>query len=146
MRTMRLMFFLSMAVFCAESAAAVTSEFAYPWAHPRLVIVQLMDDTDAHDELYFEKEYLLSRCEKPFDVTAPAIFIEDSLGGDGMAFFRQAPLPHARSDASADWRIVPGNGKVAVQPLKVGVNRVNLPKSGCLRLSWSMLGCKDANF
>ena len=35
---------------------------------------------------------------------------------------------------------------VPVQPLKVGVNRVNLPKSGCLRLSWSMLGCKDANF
>ena len=108
------MFSLAMAVLCAGAKTEPTSVFAYPWAHPRLVVVQLMDDTDAHDELYFEKEFLLSRCEKPFGVSAPAIFIEDSLSGDGMAFFRQAPLPHARSDASEDWRIVPGKGKVEV--------------------------------
>ena len=82
--------------------------------HPRLVVIQLMDDTDHHDELYFEKEYLLSRCEKPFDVSAPAIFLEDAIGGDGVAFFRKAPLPHARTDKSPDWHVDPVRGRVSV--------------------------------
>ena len=89
-------------------------EFRYPWEHPRLVEVQLADDTDRHDELYFEKEYLLSRCEMPFDVSGPALFLEDSLGGDGVAFFRQGPLPHARAGDSADWHVDPGRMKVGV--------------------------------
>ena len=83
-------------------------EFRYAWEHPRLVEVQLVDDTDRHDDLYFEKERLLSRCERPFDVAGPALFLEDSLGGEGVAFFRQAPLPHARADDSPDWHVDPG--------------------------------------
>ena len=63
-------------------------EFRYPWDHPRLVEVQLADDTDRHDDLYFEKERLLSRCERPFDVAGPALFLEDSLGGDGASLPR----------------------------------------------------------
>ena len=101
------------AVSCAVGGQDA-KEFRYDWTHPRLVVVQLMDDTDHHDELYFESEYLLSRCEKPFEVSAPALFVEDSLTGSGMAFFRQAPLPHARSEVSADWRVVPAAGKVEV--------------------------------
>ena len=108
------MIFLAMAVICAGATTAPANEFSYSWVHPQLIVVQLMDSTDVHDELYFEKEFLLSRCEKAFDVSAPAIFIEDSLSGNGMAFFRQAPLPHARSDESADWRIVPDEGMVEV--------------------------------
>ena len=83
-------------------------EFRYSWEHPRLVEVQLVDNTDRHDDLYFEKERLLSRCERPFDVAGPALFLEDSLGGEGVAFFRQAPLPHARADDSPDWHVDPG--------------------------------------
>lgn len=101
-------------VFCAGAATVSANEFSYSWSHPRLIVVQLVDETDMHDELYFEKEYLLSRCEKTFDVSAPAVFIEDSLTGEGMAFFRQAPLPHARSDTSTDLRIVPEKGRVEV--------------------------------
>ena len=93
---------------CALRCGAVESgEFRYQWEHPRLVEVQLADDTDRHDELCFEKELLLSRCEKPFDVTAPALFLEDSLTGEGIAFFRQAPLPHARTCGLPDWHVDP---------------------------------------
>ena len=104
-----------LAISCALSCAAADSEvYSYSWNHPRLVEVQLMDDTDRHDELYFEKEYLLSRCEKPFDVSAPALFIEDSLTGEGIAFFRKAPLPHARTSNSPDWHVDPLGRKVTV--------------------------------
>lgn len=104
-----------LAISCALSCAAADSEvYSYLWNHPRLVEVQLMDDTDRHDELYFEKEYLLSRCEKPFDVSAPALFIEDSLTGEGIAFFRKAPLPHARTSNSPDWHVDPLGRKVTV--------------------------------
>ena len=47
-------------------------EFDYKWEHPRLTIVRLQDATDAHDELLFTTEYVLSRCERTFDVEAPA--------------------------------------------------------------------------
>ena len=80
-------------------------EFDYKWEHPRLTIVRLQDATDAHDELLFTTEYVLSRCERTFDVEAPALFIEDVLTGDGMAFFRKAPLPHARTDKTPDFRV-----------------------------------------
>ena len=85
---------LELAALCAAASlaspaeAAAVQDLAYSWVHPRLVVVQLMDDTDRHNELYFEREYLLARCEKPFEVSAPALFVEDALGGDGVAFFR----------------------------------------------------------
>ena len=111
---------LELAALCAAASlaspaeAAAVQDLAYSWVHPRLVVVQLMDDTDRHNELYFEREYLLARCEKPFEVSAPALFVEDALGGDGVAFFRQAPLPHARADKSPDYRVDPVHGKIAV--------------------------------
>ena len=111
---------LELASLCAAASlaspaeAAAVQDLAYSWVHPRLVVVQLMDDTDRHNELYFEREYLLARCEKPFEVSAPALFVEDALGGDGVAFFRQAPLPHARADKSPDYRVDPVHGKIAV--------------------------------
>jgi hypothetical protein len=86
----------SLAISCALTCGAADSGvYPYSWDHPRLVEVQLMDDTDRHDELYFEKEYLLSRCEKPFDVSAPALFIEDSLTGEGLpsSARRRFPTP-----------------------------------------------------
>ena len=101
--------------------------FAYAWDHPRLVVVRLQDDTDRHDDLWFETEYLLSRCEAPFDVSAPAMFIEDSIGGDGMAFFRLAPLPHARTDKTPDFRVDPGGRSV-------GINSTAYP---CVRVPYS---------
>jgi len=90
-------------------AFAVLSLAAFA-GHPRLVIVQMQDDTDNHGELVFSKEYLLAANEKPFDVTAPAVFWEDALTGEGRAFFRQAPLPHARAVKGADFHVDPVKG------------------------------------
>lgn len=79
-------------------------------AHPRLIVVRLQDDTDSHNELVFETEYLLAANEKPFDVAAPAIFWEDSLTGRGRAYFRPAPLPHARPVKDPDFHVHPVRG------------------------------------
>ena len=91
----------------AVLAAALGAEAASVpvCAHPRLTILQLVDSTDNHDELVFEQEYLLSTCEQTFNVEAPAIFWEDSLTGEGRAYFRQAPLPHARPARKPDFRV-----------------------------------------
>ena len=97
-----------------DVTSLVEKDFSYAWEHPRLVAVRLQDDTDHHDDLWFETEYLLSRCEAPFDVSAPALFIEDSLSGEGMAFFRKAPLPHARTDKTHDFRVNPGKRRITV--------------------------------
>ena len=83
---------------------------AEPTVHPRVVIVRLQDDTDSHNELVFETEYLLAANEKPFDVAAPAIFWEDSLTGRGRAYFRPAPLPHARPVKTMDFHVDPVRG------------------------------------
>ena len=83
--------------------------------HPRLVILRLQDDTDHHNELVFETEYLMMANEKPFDVAAPAVFWEDSLTGKGRAYFRQAPLPHARSVKGDDFHVDPVMGVTVLE-------------------------------
>lgn len=88
---------------------------ALPYAHPRLTIVRLQDATDHHNELVFETEYLLAANELPFDVTAPAVFWEDSLTGEGTAYFRQAPLPHARTVKTPDFHIDPTGGVTVLE-------------------------------
>lgn len=89
---------------------AVLLAFAAQAAHPRVVIVRLQDATDSHNELVFETEYLLAANEKPFDIAAPAIFWEDSLTGRGRAYFRIAPLPHARPVQAPDFHVDPSGG------------------------------------
>ena len=103
--TMKLAVAAVLAASLSVLAYGDVQEFDYKWEHPRLTIVRLQDATDAHDELLFTTEYVLSRCERTFDVEAPALFIEDVLTGDGMAFFRKAPLPHARTDKTPDFRV-----------------------------------------
>ena len=88
-----------------SSVLPLTAASAPVCVHPRLTILQLVDSTDNHDELVFEKEYLLSANEQTFDVEAPAVFWEDSLTGEGRAYFRQAPLPHARPVRKPDFRV-----------------------------------------
>lgn len=115
----------------SAGAAAVTArggDFSYVWEHPRLVVVQLADATDRHDELRFETEYLLSRCEQPFEVAAPVLFVEDSLTGEGRAFFRQAPLPHARADKSPDFAVEPGRKRIRVHD--TGAPCIQVPYTG----------------
>ncbi len=89
--------------------------FAWKWEHPRLTVVTLQDQTDRHNELYFESEYLLARNEAAFDVSAPAVFLEDALTGEGVAFFRIAPLPASRPVKAVDYRVEAGRGKLVIR-------------------------------
>ena len=114
---MQVMRFAGVALAAAVSVgeAAEAGGTAIPQAHPRLTIVRLQDATDRHNELVFETEYLLAANELPFDVTAPAVFWEDSLSGEGTAYFRQAPLPHARTAKTPDFHIDPTGGVTVLE-------------------------------
>ncbi len=92
-------------------------EFDYKWEHPRLTIVRLQDATDAHDELLFTTEYVLSRCERTFDAQ---VRIEERSGSwrrhmgsmpDQRATGRvfEITVPHGvkPSAASCAWRVRP---------------------------------------
>lgn len=115
MRLLMLSCLLSVSAFAEplsgrESVRADNPSAAAPVTHPRLVVVRLQDATDVHNELVFETEYLLMANEQPFDVAAPALFWEDSLTGRGRAYFRVAPLPHARAVKTPDFHIHPVRG------------------------------------
>ena len=64
--------------------------------HLRFTQVTLMDQTDNHNELVFENEWLLMLNEAPFKLAGNVFYVEDSLTGAGLIFLKQAPLPHAR--------------------------------------------------
>ena len=75
-------------------------------AHLRLVQVVLVDQTDIHNELLFENEWLLHPNEARVEVAGSLFAIEDVLSGDGLLFLKRAPLPHARPvKTAADLRV-----------------------------------------
>ena len=78
-------------------------------AHARFTQVTLLDQTDAHNELVFEREWLLHPNERSVRVEGNLFFLEDTLKSSGLVFLKEAPLPHARPipdayDAEASWR------------------------------------------
>lgn len=77
--------------------------------HLRFTQVTLRDQTDIHNELVFENEWLLAPNEAPMQFQGNVFFVEDAVTGNGLAFLKQAPLPHARP-AKSDWdaRLVAG--------------------------------------
>ncbi|MCX7007859.1 MAG: alpha-galactosidase [Kiritimatiellaeota bacterium] len=64
--------------------------------HLRFVQATLMDQTDNHNELAFETEWLLMPNEAPLKLAGNVFAIENPLTGAGLVFLKQAPLPHAR--------------------------------------------------
>jgi alpha-galactosidase len=93
------------------SAEAVAGAEVYALApqHLRVTQVTLMDQTDNHNELVFEREWLLMPNEAKFDVQGCVLSVENALDGTGMVFLKLAPLPHARPDKNAlDFNINPG--------------------------------------
>lgn len=64
--------------------------------HLRLTQVALADQTDTHNELVHEREWLLQANEQTLRLQGNLFFIEDSLTNAGLIFLKQAPLPHAR--------------------------------------------------
>jgi len=64
--------------------------------HLKLTQVTLWDQTDVHNELVFETEWLLHPNEGNLQLAGNLFFIEDTLTHDGLVFLKHAPLPHAR--------------------------------------------------
>ena len=69
--------------------------------HVKVVVYDLIDQTDEHAELAHVREWLVGHTESMTNLTASIWAIEDVLSGRGTVFVRRAPLPHARVDPSA---------------------------------------------
>jgi alpha-galactosidase len=64
--------------------------------HLRLTQVNLMDQTDRHNELVSEREWLLMKNEQPIFARGNLFIIEDVITGNGLIFLKEAPLPDSR--------------------------------------------------
>ena len=64
--------------------------------HTRLTQVTLLDQTDVHNELVFEKEWLLSTAEGALRLEGNLFVLENTLTKAGLVLLKMAPLPHAR--------------------------------------------------
>lgn len=77
--------------------------------HLRVIETALRDQTDHHNELVRNNEWLLAVNEGPFDIRGCVLAVENVLDGSGIAFLKLAPLPHARQDPTAvDFQVRPG--------------------------------------
>lgn len=85
----------------AFSAFGAEERISLPQGHLRVVAYELVDRTDDHNELVHRREWLAGGNERSTDVTAPILAYESPLTGEGAAFVRVAPLPHARANPSA---------------------------------------------
>ena len=63
--------------------------------HLRLTQVNLMDQTDAHNELVQENEWMLLN-ERNLELPGNLFVLENPANGEGLVFVKFAPLPHAR--------------------------------------------------
>ena len=65
-------------------------------SHLRLTQVTLADQTDNHNELVQENEWMLLN-ESNLTLAGNLFAVENALTGEGLVFLKQAPLPAARS-------------------------------------------------
>ncbi|MBC7807467.1 MAG: alpha-galactosidase [Akkermansiaceae bacterium] len=77
--------------------------------HLRLTQVTLRDQTDDHNELVFEREWLLHPVERTLSLRGCLFYVEDVLSGAGLIFVKEAPLPDVRPAPSRfDMRVEAG--------------------------------------
>jgi len=69
--------------------------------HLRLTQVTFMDQTDNHNELVQENEWLLLN-ERNLQLSGNLFAVENSVTGEGLVFLKLAPLPHARAVQTAN--------------------------------------------
>lgn len=70
--------------------------------HLRFTQAILLDQTDIHNELLFENEWLLLPNEAPLKLPGNVFFVEDTRTQAGLVFLKLGPLPHARP-VKSDW-------------------------------------------
>jgi len=98
----------------AAATVAGAETLALEPQHLRITQVTLMDQTDNHNELVAEREWLLMLNEAKFDVQGCVLIAENVIDATGLAFLKLAPLPHARQDKTAvDFNVNPGARSVA---------------------------------
>ena len=96
------------------TAVAGAETLALGPQHLRVTQVTLMDQTDNHNELVSEREWMLMLNEAKFGVQGCVLTAENVIDGTGLAFLKLAPLPHARQDKEAvDFNVSPGARAVA---------------------------------
>ncbi len=74
---------------------AVFERFTLAHAHLRLRQVHFADQTDFHNELVQEREWLLHPSEQ-LALSGNLFILEDPFTGNGLIVLKEAPLPHAR--------------------------------------------------
>lgn len=85
-------------------------------AHLRLTQVNLFDQTDVHNELVSENEWLLAPNEAPFELSGNLLIVENTISEQGLIFLKLAPLPHARPENNiSDFVINPRANKISVR-------------------------------
>ena len=92
---MSVLFVVVISGFCAESQVLV-SEDKLPGRHFQLTQVQLVDQTDKHNELVQTGNWLLHRSESTLKLKGNLFVLHDNHTNRGWIFVRQSPLPEAR--------------------------------------------------
>src|SRR6478672_11133274 len=77
------------------AASDEISFFVAQTPHLRLTQIEFKDQTDVHNELVHEREWLLHPAEN-LSLQGNLFLLENTLTGDGLIFLKEAPLPHAR--------------------------------------------------
>ncbi|MGH9667469.1 MAG: hypothetical protein ACRD9L_23855, partial [Bryobacteraceae bacterium] len=71
-------------------------QFLLPDGHYRLIQITLFDQTDTHNELVFEDEWLLDSNEHELKLPGNVFILENTVTQNGLLSLKQGPLPHAR--------------------------------------------------
>ena len=84
----------------AEGASDSLENLLLSPQHLRLTQVNLMDQTDIHNELVQENEWMLLN-ERNLELPGNLFVLENPTNGEGLVFVKLAPLPHSRPVKSA---------------------------------------------
>lgn len=98
-----------------QQATDVIDHFAINPLHVRLAEVTLVDQTDGHDNLVFERTWLLGNGEGEIRCRGNLFWLEDTIDGEGLILLKLAPLPHARPVQSEVDLVVSGAGEVSLR-------------------------------
>ena len=79
-----------------SDAGTAEEQFSLPDGHYRFIQVTLFDQTDTHNELVFEDEWLLDSNEHELKLPGNVFILENTVTRNGLLFLKQGPLPHAR--------------------------------------------------
>ncbi|HEV7300889.1 MAG TPA: alpha-galactosidase [Tepidisphaeraceae bacterium] len=77
-------------------AADTVEQLKLDALHLRFTHVTLVDQTDVHDNLAIDRQWLLHPSKHAIELQGNLAFFEGTLHGHGLILLRLAPLPHAR--------------------------------------------------